>query len=81
MISGLTALVGAILAYLFMQSVKGAIPYIMCVSAASFIYIAIGDLIPGLNHHTQLKDSLLQILLLLAGIGTIFFLNAGHANI
>ncbi len=80
MVSGMTALVGAVLAYLFMQSVRAAIPYVMCISAASFIYIAIGDLIPGLNHHTRLKDSLLQIALLLAGIGTILILTGFTLN-
>jgi zinc and cadmium transporter len=43
-------------------------------SAASFIYIATADLIPGLHRQTSFIASLRQFLLLLAGIATIAFL-------
>ena len=43
----------------------------MALSAASFIYIAIADLVPSLHRYTTLKSSINQLALLLAGIGTI----------
>jgi len=79
-ISGLTALAGALIAYFFMQQVAQVIPYIMGLSAASFIYIAIGDLIPGLNTPRELKESLLQIALMGLGILTIAAFHASHTH-
>jgi hypothetical protein len=44
----------------------------MSISAASFIYVALSDLVPTLHHYISSKDSKRQILLLLAGIATIY---------
>lgn len=70
-ISGLTALLGAVAAYLFLMQVKMAIPYIMALSAASFIYIATADLVPALHRYANPRHGLRQLILMLAGIGTI----------
>jgi len=50
---------------------RGAIPNILALSAASFIYIALADLVPSLHRRTTPWQSTLQLALLLAGIGTI----------
>lgn len=73
--SGLSSLLGAVLAYFFMSSMTIAIPYIMAISAASFIYVAISDLIPHLHEHTDPKESIVQTLILLGGIGVIYFMS------
>ena len=70
-LSSLATLPGAVLAYLFLQEVRGVTPYIMALSAASFIYIATVDLIPGLHRRARLAEAARQLLLILAGIGTI----------
>jgi len=77
-ISGLGTLLGAVLAYLFLRSLQVVIPYIMAFSAASFIYIATADLIPSLHRSTGLGPNLRQLLLILAGIGTIALFHRGH---
>jgi len=77
-ISGLTALLGAVLAYLFLIGVKIAIPYIMALSAASFIYIATADLFPTLHRYANPKHGLRQLALMLAGIGTIVLFHLGR---
>ncbi len=74
-ISGLSALVGSVTAYFFMVEIQSATPYIMALSAGSFIYIAIGDLMPGLNKSNTARDGIVQTLLLLAGIGTILMMH------
>jgi zinc and cadmium transporter len=71
LLSSLTTLPGALLAYYFLITSQIFAPYIMAISAASFIYIAIADLIPGLHDHTEPKRSVCQFLFILAGIGTI----------
>lgn len=71
-VSGSTALVGSVIAYFFLSSVTSWTPYIMGLSAGSFIYIAMADLIPGLNKVTGLKDSLFQVIMIFLGVATIF---------
>ena len=71
LLSSLTTLPGALLAYYFLITSQIYTPYIMAISAASFIYIAIADLIPGLHDHTETRQSIYQFIFILAGIGTI----------
>jgi len=70
-LSSLATLPGAVLAYFFLAEVSSVVPYVLALSAASFIYIATADLIPGLHRQVTLAASLRQFALLLAGIGTI----------
>ena len=78
MISGTASLAGAVLAYFFMNHMIAAIPYIMAISAASFIYVAVSDLIPHLQEHTNPKESLLQTALIFAGVYTIHLMSHLH---
>jgi zinc and cadmium transporter len=78
LLSSAATLPGALLGYLFLAEVKGAVPYILALSAASFIYIAVADLVPSLHKHVGLKSSLRQVVLLLAGIATIALFRFGH---
>jgi zinc and cadmium transporter len=56
-----------------------AVPCILLVGAASFLYIALVDLTPYLHRRFGLADSLLQLGLILAGIATIWLLHlSGH---
>ncbi|HHX82835.1 MAG TPA: ZIP family metal transporter, partial [Pseudomonadaceae bacterium] len=64
----------ALIAYYWFGQTMEAVPYMLALSAASFLYIALADLIPGLHRHSTLRASLRQLLLLLAGILTIALL-------
>jgi len=70
-LSSLTTLPGAVIAYFFLGETREAIPFILALSAASFIYIATVDLVPSLHREIGAKPALLQFVLMLAGIGTI----------
>ena len=70
-LSSLSTLPAAIIIYFAARAIQPAIPYVMAISAASFIYIAIAGLIPGLHHQRNPGASARQLLLMLAGIGTI----------
>jgi zinc and cadmium transporter len=74
-ISALATLPGALLAYYFLAHMMHAVPYILLVGAASFLYIALVDLTPYLHRRFGLADSLLQFGLILAGIATIWLLH------
>jgi len=52
------------------------IPYVLAISAASFIYIALADILPGLNRKFTITESAVQTMLLCAGIGTIVAIRA-----
>jgi zinc and cadmium transporter len=77
-LSGLSTLPGALLAYFFLTATQRLTPYVMAISAASFIYIAIADLIPSLHHQSERKQAILQLIFILAGIGTITLLHMGN---
>ncbi len=72
-LSSLTTIVGAVIAYYSLQSMQAALPYILAIAASSFIYIAVADLIPGLHKRTELKETLQQIVLIVAGVLTIYW--------
>jgi zinc and cadmium transporter len=67
------AVVGGLLGYVALSSVHAAIPYVLAVSAASFVYVAIADLVPGLHQQPGVKASLLQSVMIASGIGTMGF--------
>lgn len=76
-LSAAATLPGAVVAYLWLGETRAAVPYILALSAASFIYIAAADLIPGLHRQATAAASLRQFVLLLAGIGTIAIFHHG----
>lgn len=76
-LSASMTLPGSILAYLWLAGTQQAVPYVLALSAASFIYIASADLIPSLNRQQTAADSIRQFVLLVAGIATIALFHIG----
>lgn len=75
LVSSLATLVGGVLAYFALQSMQSYVPTLLALAAASMIYVAVADLIPGLHKRTQLKDTIQQVLLIVAGVGSIYLVN------
>lgn len=69
--SSLTAVAGGVAGYLALGDAKGAVPYVLTLAAASFIYIAAADLIPQLHRHNDGRSAVWQIALILLGIAMI----------
>jgi zinc and cadmium transporter len=67
-----------VIAYFFHSTVKEAVPFILALSAASFIYIAIADLAPDLHRQTGIRSPIKQLVLVLAGIATISLFHLAH---
>lgn len=78
LLSAAATLPGALLGYFWLAQMTDAIPFILALSAASFIYIALADLVPTLHRRMTAAGSVLQLALLLAGIGTIALMRLGH---
>jgi zinc and cadmium transporter len=77
MLNALTAVasaLGAGLAFLFLQSLPSVLPYFLVLSAASFLYVAMADLIPGLHRGRTDASSMRQIVLIAAGVATMLVL-------
>jgi zinc and cadmium transporter len=70
LLSSATTMPGALLAYFALSASMEIVPYVLALSAASFIYIAVADLIPGLHRHSP-RSGLHQLLLMLSGIATV----------
>jgi zinc and cadmium transporter len=75
--SSLATLPGVLVGWFWLAEVRQAIPYVLAVSAASFIYIAVADLVPTLHRRSGARAFASQSLLILAGIGTIAFFRFG----
>ncbi len=67
-ISSSTTIPAAIIGYFIIGAISSVVPFILAISASSFIYIALSDLTPDLHQHTDLKYSLRQLLMIIAGI-------------
>jgi len=69
--SSLATLAGGLLAYMALNLVQQWVPYILSLAAASMLYVAVADLIPGLHKRTALRDTLSQILLIVLGVASV----------
>lgn len=71
-LSSLTTIVGAVLAYFSLGMAQHLLPYVLAVAAASFIYIAVADLIPDLHKRVERRVMVEQVVLILAGVAVIY---------
>lgn len=70
-LSSVATVVGGVLGYFSLQVMEGLEATLLGVVAASMIYVAVADLIPGLHRRPELRDTAFQALLIALGIGTI----------
>jgi zinc and cadmium transporter len=68
--SGAT-LAGGLLAWSALQVLESWVPTLLALAAASMIYVAVADLIPGLHRRPELRHTLEQVLLIGLGIASI----------
>ena len=70
-ISGLAAVLGGVLGYFLVGPWTELFPYLLVVAASSFIYVAVADLIPQLQHRLTLRETVAQLAWLAAGLAII----------
>ena len=78
LLSSISTIPVAILAYFALDTVQNVIPYIMAISAASFLYIALTDIYPELHSEVGIKDELREVIMMILGAGVIIFLLQFH---
>lgn len=71
LLSSLATVVGGLLAYYTLSGAQGVVSIMLALAAASMIYVAVADLIPGLHKRSELSATLQQMILIGLGIGTI----------
>jgi len=73
-LSAIASAVGAIASLVAFEFVPRLLPYVLALAAASFLYVAMADLIPGLHRGRTDASSMRQILLIAAGVATMLVL-------
>ncbi|RIK94541.1 MAG: ZIP family metal transporter [Burkholderiales bacterium] len=72
LLSGTAAVVGGVVGYFALAHGQELLPYVLVVAAASFVYVALADLIPGLHRETRRDGEWFwQFALMLAGVAII----------
>ncbi len=81
LLSSVAMVFGGLLGYLALEGMQEWTPYLLGVAAASMIYVAVADLIPGLHKRPELSATLEQVLLIGLGIAAISVIgHFGHAS-
>jgi zinc and cadmium transporter len=70
-VSSMGSVVGGVLGYFALQGFADWEPTLLGIVAASMIYVAVADLIPGLHKRPELRDTAQQALLIAAGVAVI----------
>jgi len=82
--SGLAAVLGGIVGYFVVGPWEQLFPYMLVIASSSFIYVAVADLIPQLQHRLPLRETLAQIAWLAVGLTITMLivgsLHSGHAH-
>jgi zinc and cadmium transporter len=82
-LSGLAMVLGGLIAYAALREAREWVPSLLALAAASMLYVAVADLIPGLHKRTELKATVQQVLLIALGVASIWLVGelvGGHAD-
>lgn len=77
-LSSLVSVLGGLIGYVALRDASDMIPYALAIAAASFIYIAVAELLPTLQEQRRLLDTGLQVILMIAGVSAVVFNHAHH---
>jgi len=72
LLSSLAMFAGGLIAYFALQTLQEWVQTIIALAAASMIYVAVADLIPGLHKRRELKATLSQSVLIALGVASIW---------
>jgi zinc and cadmium transporter len=76
--ASLTTPAGGLLAYAGLGFLDGVIPYVLALAAASFLYIAVADVMPTLHRRAGGRSVIGELGLVLAGVATALALEMAH---
>jgi zinc and cadmium transporter len=70
----LTVVFGGIAGYFFFSYLNSVLPYLLPIAAGGFVYIAASDLMPEIKKETNLKKSMISILVFISGIALMYLM-------
>jgi zinc and cadmium transporter len=73
LLTSLTAVIGGVIGFFALEKALMALPFALAVAAASLLYVAVADLIPGLHRKVDPRSSVTQVVLIGLGIALITF--------
>jgi len=76
LLTSLTSVAGGVIAWFALGTALQLLPYALAFAAASFIYIAVADLIPGLHRRVDVRAGLEQVLFIGLGVAVVYFTHA-----
>lgn len=71
--TSLTAIVGGVIGYFALSQALALLPFALAVAAATLIYVAVADLIPGLHRRTDMAAGFTQVSWIAVGIAVVAF--------
>jgi zinc and cadmium transporter len=80
LVSSLATAIGGLVAYYALYSMQRWIPSLLAIAAASMLYVAVADLIPGLHKRAELKSTFQQMLLIALGVTSIYLTHVFLGN-
>ena len=81
MLASAAMVIGGVLAYFTLQIAESLVTPLLALAAASMLYVAVADLIPGLHRRPELAATAQQVVLIGLGIATIWAIGSwahGH---
>lgn len=72
--AGCAALLGALLGYTVLAQFPDALPVALVLASASFLYVAVADLIPQMQQRGAVKEGFSQLLFISAGVVLVAYL-------
>ena len=78
-LSSAAAVAGGLLGVFFLGGASNLLPDVMTIAAASLLYVAVADLIPGLHQRVDPRAAFTQIALMGAGLVTVLMLGPSHS--
>jgi zinc and cadmium transporter len=81
-LTALATVAGALLGYFALSTLEGWTPVLLGIAAASMLYVALSDLIPGLHRRAEIGATLQQLFLIGLGVGTVALVGhlIGHGH-
>ncbi|MFM6986898.1 MAG: ZIP family metal transporter [Hydrogenophaga sp.] len=70
-LAGTVTALGGTVGYFLLARLADAVPYFLVAASSSFVYVALADLIPQLQKRLGLRETLAQVLWLVAGIALV----------
>ncbi|MGH8685258.1 MAG: ZIP family metal transporter [Nitrosospira sp.] len=80
LLSSIATLIGGLLTYFMLQDMNHLIPSLLGLAAASMIYVAMSDLIPGLHKRPEIDATIQQVALITLGISSIWLAGSLFAH-